>query len=103
MTRNTKMTHGDIKFINKVKLICTHDGLNPTYVPCWLVHNPTIWGFSASLIGRADIEGSNKHKLWGLSSRKPVDNSKATFPHPPRPIEFGSRKLVFKEAFQVVS
>ena len=37
----------------------SHDGLIPAHVPCWWVNNPTLGEFCFTMIGRADIEGSN--------------------------------------------
>ncbi|XP_019447294.1 PREDICTED: uncharacterized protein LOC109350517 [Lupinus angustifolius] len=38
-----------------------HDGLNPAHVPYWYVNNPTLGEFCFTMIGRADIEGSNSN------------------------------------------
>ena len=54
------------QLLNKVEqdirnYILSHDGLNPAHVPYWRVNNPTLDEFCFTMIGRADIEGSQSN------------------------------------------
>ena len=43
----------------------------PAHVPYWRVSNPTLWHVCISMIGRADIEGSNSNVAWTLHCHMP--------------------------------
>ncbi|PHT35374.1 hypothetical protein CQW23_23074 [Capsicum baccatum] len=81
------------------KINLSHDGLNPSHIPCWWVNNPTLGEFCFTVIGRAEIEGSKSNVAmnpWLPQASYPCGNFSDT-----SRFEFRRSKGSFGHAFMM--